>query len=590
MPPQMGLTEFFAMEASEYLERLDTLVSVRGRPDTSELVRLARALRGSALMAKQMPVAGTAAALENFMRAVDENRRQWDEAARQLAIRAIDDFRIFVRNVASWSAQDDDRAGRLATELDRLAGRSSAQHRLRTSDALDSGTRAFVGREGAGVASALDQAAKALQQNPQAHDALSRVLTIMQPLRGVAALGEMPPIPDILDGIEQAVGELTRRKEPAQDAALVFHAAAKALARATQEVATLGAPDPEAVESEDFARRLRSLLALDRPVVPIEALYFDGEEASHVVREGTRPARPADLDRLELVSHGEHLHKAADDIERARSSTQRDLRAQALAGTFRALSAAAGTAFHEAVSRFALAARDAVAGGAPARDPQAFVRILREAAGILTGAGGGDDAAASRSMERLVAMVHALAQLAAADAAASAAAVAAAPARPPAPSASVAAPAARRPAPAAAPAITSAAPPAPPAAAAPRATPPRGATTGQETPDLAGSMSRYERYVAQLGLGPPSLDELLAGPPADPGKPRAAPAAAPVSAPRPEVPITDLVYRGAAALARAEELRAQVRAQLAGGAPDVAALNELIEEVFDLVALARAGA
>ena len=51
MNQQMGLTEFFAMEAGGYLDRLDTLVSGPVGPDRDELVRLTRALRGSALMA-----------------------------------------------------------------------------------------------------------------------------------------------------------------------------------------------------------------------------------------------------------------------------------------------------------------------------------------------------------------------------------------------------------------------------------------------------------------------------------------------------------------------------------------------------------
>ena len=75
-PKPLGLSDFFALEASEYLERLDGLV---GRPDAGtvaeEFVRLARALRGSALMANQQPIARTASGLEALARAVREGRR-----------------------------------------------------------------------------------------------------------------------------------------------------------------------------------------------------------------------------------------------------------------------------------------------------------------------------------------------------------------------------------------------------------------------------------------------------------------------------------------------------------------------------------
>jgi chemotaxis protein histidine kinase CheA len=101
MNQQMGLSEFFSMEASEYLERLDALVSGPDAPKTAELVGLARQLRGSALMAKQAPIATAAAAFESFTRAVHENRRPWDEGTKQLAIKAVDEFKILVRAVAS---------------------------------------------------------------------------------------------------------------------------------------------------------------------------------------------------------------------------------------------------------------------------------------------------------------------------------------------------------------------------------------------------------------------------------------------------------------------------------------------------------
>ena len=51
----LGMTDFFALEAGEYLERLDAVLQpAEGTaPLADEFVRLARALRGSALMANQ---------------------------------------------------------------------------------------------------------------------------------------------------------------------------------------------------------------------------------------------------------------------------------------------------------------------------------------------------------------------------------------------------------------------------------------------------------------------------------------------------------------------------------------------------------
>src|SRR5439155_100227 len=119
-PQPLGMSDFFALEAGEYLDRLDALLQPPAPPAAEELVRLARALRGSALMASQQGIA-----------------------------------------------------------------------------------RAAMG-------SALDRAGRALRANPIAHDPLQQVLKALQPLRGLAALNDLPPLPDLLEGIEQAIGQISR--------------------------------------------------------------------------------------------------------------------------------------------------------------------------------------------------------------------------------------------------------------------------------------------------------------------------------------------------------------------------------------------
>src|SRR5437588_222154 len=96
-PQPLGMSDFFALEAGEYLDRLDALLQAPATPPADELVRLARALRGRVL--------GT---------------------------------------------------------------------------------------------------------TPMAHDPLQHGLKALQPLRGLAALNDLPPLPDLLEGIERAIGELSR--------------------------------------------------------------------------------------------------------------------------------------------------------------------------------------------------------------------------------------------------------------------------------------------------------------------------------------------------------------------------------------------
>jgi hypothetical protein len=109
----------------------------------------------------------------------------------------------------------------------------------------------------------------------------------------------------------------------------------------------------------------------------------------------------------------------------------------------------------------------------------------------------------------------------------------------------------------------------------------------EEGAGLVGSYQRFDRMVATLGLGAPSLDELLAGPPAMPAAAPARPGGAVATAPAVEgiVPITELLYSGDAATQRLTSLREQVRKVLAGASPDGTVLKDLIEEVFDLVEL-----
>src|SRR2546422_386485 len=312
----LGMTDFFALEAGEYLERLDAVLhpAEGTAPLADEFVRLARALRGSALMASRPAIARAAAGLESLARAIREGRRPWEPGIKQMAVRAVDDLKIFVRRVAAWTDADTAKAG---------------------------------------------------------------------------ALTALPPLPDLLEGIERSIGELERARAssaPTPDGPDLFQAAAAAIARAAREVAERGRPDPESAEFRSFAGVLVKFLEADQGeggVVPIGALYFD-DSGPHIVRRGTSAARPAVLGRVELVSHGEHLKQVADSLERAPSQTQRELRAHTLAGTFRALAGAGGGPLAERVAEFALAGREAVTSGAAVANAAAFAAQLRRAGDILS--------------------------------------------------------------------------------------------------------------------------------------------------------------------------------------------------------------
>src|SRR5213592_457644 len=558
-PKPLGMSDFFALEAGEYLERLDGMLAKGDSPSADEIVRLARALRGSALMGNQPAIARAAAGLEVLARAVREGRRAWDPQTQQLALRAVDDLKIFVRRAGSWTDADTAKAEALAVELEKVAGRPSAKIRAVEALGLDAGARAFVAREGAAIAGALERAAQALRANPRAHDPLQHVL------RALAALTDLPPLPDLLEGIERAIGELSRSGlEPPTNLGELFQVAGSAIARAAREVAERGRPDPEGPDFRQFAGLLVKVMESEPDAVSIGSLYYS-DSGPHIVSRGVPAARPSTLGKLELVSHGEHLRQAADSLERAPSATQRELRAHTLSTTFRALANAGGGVLADRVAQFAIAGREAVASGIAVSSAAAFAAELRRAGDLLARSGTGDEEALATELDALTAALRAIQ-----PGAAPAPAPAPAPAR---------APAAPAPAPRPAPASR----PTPPPAAAPavrgvKATPaPRVEPAMPETPDLVGSWAAYQRLL-EGGIGLASLAELIAGvqsaPAAPaPGSPVAAPAA-------PAVDVRALLYRGDRALQRAKELREAAK-RVSGDE-----LRALVDEVCDLVALA----
>src|SRR2546430_17537742 len=96
-PKPLGMSDFFALEAGEYLERLDGMLAQGDSPSADEIVRLAPAPRGRALMANQPAIARAAAGLQVLARPGPEGRRPRDPQTPPLALPAVDDLAIFGR-------------------------------------------------------------------------------------------------------------------------------------------------------------------------------------------------------------------------------------------------------------------------------------------------------------------------------------------------------------------------------------------------------------------------------------------------------------------------------------------------------------
>jgi hypothetical protein len=572
MTTPLGAADFFALEAGECLDRLATLADQPEPPAADEFLRTARVLRGSALMAGQAHIARAAAGLETLARGHREHRLRWDTAVREQVAQAVEEFRLLVRRVREWTEADTTRAARLGRELESLVGGAPvARPEPSTpsgSTELHTGVRAFVAREGALIASALDRAARALRSTPGDREPLYNVIRRMQSLRGLAELGDLVPLPEILDGIELAVGDLTRLFAPPPDVDQVMEAAAQALTRISRDVAERGQPDPDTDEARRFTDLLLRAFAVERDVVPIQSLYIAGDREP-LTKPVSQPqfAPPEPLGPLELVSHGEHLCQTADLIESARSVTQRDLRLYHLLGALRSAAAPSSDPVTGALGIFARSAQEALAAGVAAHSLTNLVSRLREAGELLRAVGESDDR--MLISRRLLDVAHRLDELRTAGE----------PAEQPVPIESLG----YEPEPSIVP-IESLAPD----GAAP-------APTG----GLEASFRTFEQLVRQPRATTPSLDALLAGvgardrpapaparPTATHTPPAAAPAAIPPAETEPEpVAIGTLCYRGQAALERANAVRHQIAAGLTSDA-SIESLQPLLQELLDLVPLA----
>ena len=341
MTNPLATADFFALEAGECLDRLESLARpgrrAAGRrlpPRRPGAPRLgAHGGRSSRSPAPRRPRSRSPARCAMAAAGGTRQRRsRWPRRSRSSA--------CWCGGSASGATAETPRAGRLGSRA-RVAGRPH-RRRSRASAAepgeLNTGVRAFVAREGALIASALDRAARALHVAPGDREPLYTVIRRMQSLRGLAELGELAPLPEILDGIELAVGDLTR----------LYRAAARRgrghggrRARAHPPLARHRRAGPARRRGgRGAARSPSSCCAPSRssatscPSSPCTSTATPSP-ARHRRRQ-PQFAAPAPLGPLELVSHGEHLCQIADLIARVGSATERDLRLYHLVGALRA--------------------------------------------------------------------------------------------------------------------------------------------------------------------------------------------------------------------------------------------------------------
>jgi hypothetical protein len=287
-------------------------------------------------------------------------------------------------------------------------------------------------------------------------------------------------------------------------------------------------------------------------VVPIESLFYAGEEG--IIQRGTAPRSlvATSMSAAAVVSRGEHLCQAADEIAEATAASQRDLRLHLLLADLRTLASGLPGALELSVDAFALSARSAVSRGAAAREAVRFTGLMREAGTRLRGfTEVTQPTSLAVAFDELITALDLLGTVPIDDE-------------------SDVVP------------IESLAPEEPAAAIAPM---PVTASAGRESWDLAASYGRFEELMGNQELDAVAVTAPTAEREVEPERELvSAIAEAPESA---ILVITELVYHGRAALERADAVRREIRA-LWSTADSANAVQPLVEELLDLVELAIA--
>ena len=140
------LLDFFSLVATEYLNRLETLVNRRSleTADARQFAAAARGLRGSATMAKAGGVVQLAMTVERIASGVVQGATSWEPEIQRAMIGAIEDLKLLVRSVRTWGAEQD---ARLQDSLRQLA-RYAPPREERRSDVILPISQLFFNDEG----------------------------------------------------------------------------------------------------------------------------------------------------------------------------------------------------------------------------------------------------------------------------------------------------------------------------------------------------------------------------------------------------------------------------------------------------------
>jgi HPt (histidine-containing phosphotransfer) domain-containing protein len=374
-----GLLDFFILEASECVERLDGLLAHAGSgvPDFDAFVRDARALRGSATMARIQGIADVAIGLERIGKGLRDGSPPWSESLKGAVVAAIDDLKILIRGVRTWGSAEERRAADRAAELQALA--PAAHRRSAATPSVGGGSAGFLASEMANVANSLVSYA----DSPGLVSAFEDTVRRVRALRGVAALLDLPPLAEVVATVDESTKKLELTGvPPTAEQCELFRSAAVVLQEGSDAVRGGRRPDPGSPAVQAFTAAASSFLEGggegDR-VVPVSTLFPD-DDGPHVLHASPNPpTTPAQRFKLEVVSQSEHLRRLVFDARGAADAPTRQRLGRELRGAVLLLARKAESFAEDGVAK----ALHAFVEGAAALEERVLAALER-AAVILT--------------------------------------------------------------------------------------------------------------------------------------------------------------------------------------------------------------
>lgn len=246
------LRDYFVSESNEYFsqlkEQFNRLDASRGDP--ADFLRAARALRGSAQLARESRVYRAGLSLEHAARAMSAGSLAWNTDVSGRARRTIEDL----ESLANGGEDEDAAEARVKRVLDRWrelgvnlpaetaqVGKPAGGERSAASKQF----REFAAHEVAGISGEIDSTLAQLAHDPKNRDLLKAILRRQRALLGSARLDEIGVVAETLRAIEDLVRVIHKLNVAVKDEwATVFRASRDVLSAALEPLRAGNDPMP----------------------------------------------------------------------------------------------------------------------------------------------------------------------------------------------------------------------------------------------------------------------------------------------------------------------------------------------------------